>query len=186
MSGVETEVLGGPASRGTRQAGDCEPEHVVDGQFRYHPADSYMNGELRVYTQPLGSSTRSGGRSETVTRYAVHDVVHVRLTSCMESWGAEASGETHNAFVIRQHDDGTCDVRLTDDLSETVLGVRVQSSAYTIDEDVRTRLREYDGDVHGATELYTESGAHVSRHATSVAQVNDGTAGESARRHNDG
>ena len=36
-----------------------------------------------------------------------------------------------------------------------------------------------------AAELYTESGAHVSRHATSVARMNDGAAGGSARRHND-
>ena len=36
-----------------------------------------------------------------------------------------------------------------------------------------------------AAELNTESGAHVSRHATSVARMNDGAAGGSARRQND-
>ena len=121
-----------------------------------------------------------------MARYAVHDVVNVRLASCMESWGGDESDETHVAFVIRQHDDGTCDVRLADDLLTTVLGVHTQFSTYALDADTRERLREYDSDIHSAVNLYTESGAHVSRHATSVARVNDKTAGGSARSHNDG
>ena len=120
-----------------------------------------------------------------MARYAVHDVVNVRLASCMESRGGDESDETHVAFVIRQHDDGTCDVRLADDLLTAVLGVHTQFSTGTVDADTRERLREYDSDMHCAGDLYTESGAHVSRHATSVAQMNDGAAGGSARRHND-
>ena len=87
--------------------------------------------------------------------------------------------------MISHHSDGACDVRLVDDLATTVMSVRTQLSTYTLDADARARLREYDGDIHCAANLYTESGAHVSRHATSVAQVNDGTAGGSARSHND-
>ena len=120
-----------------------------------------------------------------MARYAVHDVVKVRLASYMESWGGDKSYETHVAFVIRQHDDGTCDVRLANDLPTTVLGVNTQFSTGTINSDTRERLREYDSDIHCAVNLYTESGAHVSRHATSAARMNDGAAGGSARRHND-
>ena len=65
------------------------------------------------------------------------------------------------------------------------MSVRTQFTSYTLDADVRARLREYDGDIHCAANLYIESGAHVSRHATSVAQVNDGTTCESERSHND-
>ena len=67
----------------------------------------------------------------------------------------------------------------------SVLGAGVLLTTDTIDADTRERLREYDSDMHCAVDLYTESGAHVSRHATSVAQMNDGAAGGSARRHND-
>ena len=48
-----------------------------------------------------------------------------------------------------------------------------------------------DGPVDGAlpprlrSARDTESGAHMSRHATSVERMNDGAAGGSARRHND-
>ena len=166
------------------QADAREHEHVADGQPRYHSADSYtVEGELRVYTQPLSGGARL--RSAAMIRYAVHDVVKVRLVSCMESWGGDKNYETHVAFVIRQHEDGTCDVRLADDLPTTALGVGAQLSTDTIDADTRERLREYDSDIHCAVDLYTESGAHVSRHATSVARMNDGAAGGSARRHND-
>ena len=120
-----------------------------------------------------------------MVRYAVHDVVNACLVSCMQSGGGDDNYETHVALVIRQHEDGTCDVRLDDDLPTSVLRVGVQHSADTIDADTRERLREYDSDMHCAVDLYTESGAHVSRHATSVAQMNDGAAGGSARRHND-
>mgnify|MGYP001031700371 CR=1 FL=1 len=67
----------------------------------------------------------------------------------------------------------------------SVLGAGVLLTTDTIDADTRERLREYDSDMHCAAELYTESGAHVSRHSTSVARVNDGSAGGSARSHND-
>ena len=120
-----------------------------------------------------------------MVRYAVHDVVKVRLVSCMESGGGDENYETHVALVIRQHKDGTCDVRLADDLLTSVLAVGVLLTTDTIDADTRERLREYDSDMHCAVDLYTESGAHVSRHATSVARMNDGAAGGSARRHND-
>ena len=183
---VENGAQGEPDSQALRQADAPEHEHVADGQPRYLPADSYTEeGELRVYTQPLSPGARPTSRSAAMTRYAVHDVVKVRLASCMASWGGDKSYETHVAFVIRQHDDGTCDVRLADDLPTTVLGVDTQFSTDTIDADTRERLREYDSDIHCAVNLYTESGAHVSRHATSVARMNDGAAGGSARRHND-
>ena len=67
----------------------------------------------------------------------------------------------------------------------SVLGAGVLLTTDTIDADTRERLREYDSDMHCVAELYTESGAHVSRHSTSVARVNDGSAGGSARSHND-
>ena len=160
---VETEVQGEPDPQESHQANAREHEHEANGRLRYLPADSYTDeGELRVYTQPLSPA------------------------SCMESWGGDESDETHVAFVICQHDDGTCDVRLADDLLTTVLGVHTQFSTYALDADTRERLREYDSDIHSAANLYTESGAHVSRHATSVARVNDKTAGGSARSHNDG
>ena len=111
--------------------------------------------------------------------------MNVRLASCMESWGGDERDETHEAFVIRQHSDGTCDVRFAGDLATTVLSAHTHFSTYVPPgTDVRARLREYDGDMHCASNLHTERGAHVSRHATSVTQVNDGTAGGSARSHN--
>ena len=183
---VEDGAQGEPDSQALRQADEPEHEHVADGQPWYLPADSYTEeGELRIYTQPLSPGARPTSRSVDMTRYAVHDAIKVRLASCMASWGCDKSYETHVAFVIRQHDDGTCDVRLADDLPTAVLGVDTQFSADTIDADTRERLREYDSDIHCAFNLYTESGAHVSRHAASVARMNDGAAGGSARRHND-
>ena len=184
---VDTNVQGEPDPQELHQVDAREREHEDDGRLRYLPADSYTDeGELRVYTQPLSPGARPTKRSVDMARYAVHDVVNVRLASCMEPWGGDESDETHVAFVIHQHDDGTCDVRLADDLLPTVLGVHTQFSTDTIDADTRERLREYDSDIHSAVNLYTESGAHVSRHATSVARVNDKTAGGSARSHNDG
>ena len=181
---VESEVQSESNPREVQQVDVHEHEHGADGPFRYLLAGSYTDeGELRVYTQPLSPGARS--RSTAMARYAVHDVVNVRLVSCMEPWGGDESNETHEAFMIRQHDDGTCDVRLADDLLATVLGVHTQFSTYALDADTRERLREYDSDIHGAVNLHTESGAHVSRHVTSVARVSDGTAGESARSHND-
>ena len=182
---VATKAQGESTPREVKQVDMREPERVADGQLQYLATDAYTDeGKLRVYTQPLSPGARSARRSVATIRYAVHDVVEVRLTSCMESWGGDESDETHKALVIRQHSDGTCDVRLVDDLATTVMSVRTQLSTYALDADVRARLREYDGDIHDAANLYTESGAHVSRHATSVAHVNDETAGGSARSHN--
>ena len=182
---VGTEAQDEPDSQAQRQADARGHEPVDDGQPRYLPADSYTEeGELRVYTQPLPPGARPTSRFSR-TRYAVHDVVKVRLASCIAEWGGDKNYETHVAFVIRQHEDGTCDLRLADDLPTTVLYVDMQFSTVTIDADTRERLREYDSDIHCAVNLYTESGAHVSRHATSVARMNDGAAGGSARRHND-
>ena len=45
-------------------------------------------------------------------------------------------------------------------------------------------IMRHDGRRQIDTGTY-DGGAYVSRHATSVAQVNDGTAGGSARSHND-
>ena len=72
----------------------------------------------------------------------MHDVVNVRLVSCMESWGGEESDKTHDAFVIRQHSDVTCDVRLADDLATTVMSVRTQFSTYTPHNGRRVRAPE--------------------------------------------
>ena len=181
---VESGAKGEPIPQALRLAEARDCEYLADGQLRYHPEDSYTaEGELRVYTKPLGGD--AGLRPTGIVRYAVHDVVNACLVSCMQSEGGDDNYETHVALVIRQHEDGTCDVRLADDLPTSVLRVGVQHSADTIDADTRERLREYDSDMHCAVDLYTESGAHVSRHATSVAQMNDGAAGGSARRHND-
>ena len=168
------------------QRGVEPTEHLHDGQVRYLPADAYTDeGELRVYTQPLSPDARPTTRTVVMARHAIHDVVTVRLVSCMEPWRGVEDGETHTAVVIRQHNDEACDVRLVDDLATTVMNVRTQFSTDTLDADARARLREYDCDIHHADNLYTERGAHVSQHAISVAQMNDGAAGGSARRHND-
>ena len=182
----DSEMQGESTSREEQQGDARVPENPQDGQFRYLPADSYTDeGELRVYTQPLSPGARPTRRSVGMIRYAVHDVVTARLASCMEPWGSGEDGETHTAVVVHQHSDRTCDVRLVDDLATTVRSVHPQFSTGTLDADARARVREYDRDIHHAGNLHTESGAHVSRHATSTAQVNDGTAGGSARSHND-
>ena len=171
-----------PNRQEDQQASMREHRHGSDGHFRYLPADSYTDdGELLVFTQPLSSGTQA--RSAVMVRHAVHDVVNVNLTSCMELQATHR--EVKQAFVIRQHSDGTCDVRLAIDLATTFLSVPTTNSTYVPCEVMRAHLREYEGDMHGAADLYTESGAHVSRHATSVMRMNDGAAGGSARSHND-
>ena len=103
-----------------------------------------------------------------MVRYAVHDVVKVRLVSCMESGGGDENYETHVALVIRQHEDGTCDVRLADDLLTSVLGVGVLLTTDTIDADTRERLREHDSDMHcAARSVHRERGARVETRALS-------------------
>ena len=186
---VGTEAQDEPDSQAQRQVDARGHEPVDDGQPRYLPADSYTEeGELRVYTQPLPPGAKPTSRLSR-TRYAVHDVVKVHLVSCMAEWGGDKDYETHVAFVICQHDDATCDVRLADDLPTTVLCVDVQFTTVKVDADTRERLRGYDDDMHRATTLYTANGSrvsrHVSKHATSVARMNDGAAGGSARSHND-
>ena len=81
-------------------------EHLQDGRFQYHPADAYTDeGELRVYTQPLVGGASSDRRTRDMVRHAVHDVVTVRLASCMEPWERGENGEMHTAVVIHQHHD---------------------------------------------------------------------------------
>ena len=63
--------------------------------------------------------------------------------------------------------------------------VHPQLSTGTLDAGARARVRAYDCGIHQTATLYTERGSHVSRNATSMAQMNDGTAGGSARSHND-
>ena len=83
---VENGMQGEPVPQVLRQANARENEHEAHGQPRYLPADSYTEeGELRVYTQPLSPGARPTSRSVDMARYAVHDVVKVRLASCMES-----------------------------------------------------------------------------------------------------
>ena len=142
-------------------------------------------GERRVYTQPLAGGASSARQSRAMVRYAVHDVVTVRLASRMEPWDRGENGEMHTAIVIHQHHDGSRDVRLLDGLATTVRCVHAQLSNVTLDADAHARVSVHDSDIHQAGGLYTESGAHVPRHATSTARTNDGTAGGSARSHND-
>ena len=105
-AGSVSEVQRESIPRDGRQGDACEPEHLLDDQFRYLPADSYTDeGELRVYTQPLSPGARPTKRTVNMARYAVHDVVTVRLASCMEQWGGGEDGETHTAVVIHQHSD---------------------------------------------------------------------------------
>ena len=185
-AGFGSEVHSESTLREEQQGDACEPEPLQDGQFQYLPAGSYTDeGELRVHTQPLSPGARPTRRSVDLIRYAVHDVVTVRLASCMEPWGSGENGMLHTAVVVHQHHAGTCDVRLVDDLATTVRSVHAQFSTGTLDADARARVSEYDRNMHHADNLYTESGAHVSRHATSTAQMNDGTAGGLARSHND-
>ena len=120
-------------------------------------------------------------------RCAVHGVVAV-LAACMNPSDRDESGEMHTAAVVGQNLDGSCDVRLLGDLATAVRGVYVKLSNATLDADARTRVSAYASDVHcQADNLHTESGAHVSRHATStaMAMVNEGAAGGSARSHDD-
>ena len=143
----ESEMQGESTSREEQQGDACAPEHLLDGQFGYLPADSYTDeGELRVYTQPLSPGAWPTRRTVAMVRYAVHDVVTVRLASCMEPWGGGEDGETHTAVVIHQHSGGMCDVRLADDLATTVRSVHTQFSTGTLDADARARMREYDWD----------------------------------------
>ena len=87
------------------------------------------------------------------------------------------SGEMHTAVVICQHHhDGSCDVRLLDDLATTVRNVHAQRSNVTLYADAHARVSAYVSGIHQADNLHTESGAHVSRHATSTARMNDGAA----------
>ena len=87
------------------------------------------------------------------------------------------TGTYDAAVVIYQHSDGSCDVRLLNDLALIVRRVHVKLSNITLDVDARARAC--------AANLHTEGGAHVSRHATSTAMMNEGAAGGSARQHND-
>ena len=121
-----------------------------------------------------------------MVRYAVHDVVTVRLTSCMNLSDRDESGEVHTAVVICQHHDGSCGVRLLEGLATTVRRVYAQLSNAMLDADVHARVSAYVvRDVHQAGNPYTESGAHVPRHATSTAKMNAGATGGSVRSPND-
>ena len=181
-----SETHGGATLTGEQRGDAHAPKHLQDVRFQYHPADAHTDkGELRVYTQPLVRGAYSLRQTHVMVRYAVHDVVTVRLASCMDPSGRDESGEMHTAVVFCQHHDGSCDVRLLDDLATTVRSVHAQLSNVTLDADAHARVSEYDSDIHQAGNLYTETGAHVSRHATSTARVNGGAAEGSARSHND-
>ena len=135
---------------------------------------------------PWVRGANSARQTRVMVRYAVLDVVTVRLASCMDPLDHGESGEMHTAVVICQHHGGSYDVRLLDDLATAVRSMHAQlSNATALDADAHARVSEYDSDIHSAINMYTKSGAHVSRHATSVARMNDGTAGGSARSHND-
>ena len=73
------------------------------------------------------------------------------------------SYETLAAFVTYQHDDGTCTVRLADDLLTVITRVHVQPSRDPVDADTRDRLLEHVRDMHDVAVLYTERGARVLR-----------------------
>ena len=173
----------GEATLTGEQLGDAyAPEHLQDVRFQFHPAGAYTDeGELRVYTQSLVRGAHSARQTRVMVRYAVH----VRLASCMDPLDHGENGKMHTAVVICQHHDGSCDARLIDDLATTVRSVHAQLSNATLDADAHARVSEYDSDTHQADNLHTESGAHVSRHATLTARIYDGAAGGSARSHND-
>ena len=84
----------------------------------------------------------------------------------------------------RQVDTGTYDADELGDLATIVRSVYAQLSNATLDADAHARVSAYS-DVHQAGNLYTQSGTHVSRHATSTAMMNEGAAGGLARSHND-
>ena len=148
----------------SRQATTRARDDEDDDQIRYSPADSYTEaGDLRVYNQPLSPDGRPKNWSGATTRHAVHDAVDARVASCMDLGTDGTSHETLAAFVTYQHDDGTCDVRLADDLLTVVSSVHVQPSRDPVDADTRDRLREHERDMHDAAVLYTERGARVLR-----------------------
>ena len=135
-----------------------------DDQIRYSPADSYNEaGDLRVYTQPLRSDGRPKNWSGATPRHAIHDAVDARVASCMDLGTDGTSYETLAAFVTYQHDDGTCTVRLADDLLTVITRVHVQPSRDPVDADTRDRLLEHVRDMHDVAVLYTERGARVLR-----------------------
>ena len=78
-----------------------------------------------------------------MVRYAVHDVVAVCLTSCMNLPDRDESGEMHMAVVISKHRDGSCDVRLLGDLATIVRSVNAQLSNVTLDADAHARVSAY-------------------------------------------
>ena len=125
LAAVSGSEMHSEATLQGEQRGDVRaPEHLQDGRFQYHPADAYTDeGELRVYTQPLSGGARPTRLTVGMIRYAVHDVVTVRLASCMEPWEHGENGEIHTAVVVHQRHDGSCDVRLIDDLATTVCSV---------------------------------------------------------------
>ena len=53
------------------------------------------------------------------------------------------SDEPHAALVMYQHQDGTCDVRLLNDLGIVVRRACVQFAPFTLDEATRARVREF-------------------------------------------
>ena len=98
------------------------------------------------------------------------------------------SDETHAGTVIRQHSDGTCDVRLPHDPGSIVLRAHVQPAGITLDSETCARRQAYDDDARNAADRApTEGDAHVSyaRHATLTAMVNEGASGGSERQHDD-
>ena len=151
-------------SLGSRQATLRARDEEDDDQLRYSPADSYNEaGDLRVYTQPLRSGWRTKSWPGFTPRYAIHEAVDARVASCMDLDLDGTSYETHAAFVTYQHDDGTCNVRLADDLLTVISRVHVQLSRDLAEADTRDRLLEYQRDMHNVEVLYTERGARVQR-----------------------
>ena len=63
-------------------------------------------------------------------------------------------------------------------------GTRVQRKHRRDHENDQANLRHIDG-LYARQRTPAPLSTHVSKHATSVARMNDGTAGGSARRHND-
>ena len=148
----------------SRQAVLRARDEVDDDQLRYSPADSYNEaGDLRVYTQPLRSGWRTKNWPRFTPRHAIHDAVDARVASCMDLEVDGTSYETLAAFVTYQHDDGTCNVRLADDLLTVISRVHVQLSRDPADAGTRDRLLGYERDMHDVEVLYTERGARVFR-----------------------
>ena len=92
-------------------------------------------------TSSMGTpSTPRAMRKVGLVRYVAHDTV---LVMAPEQW-PEADCEPPYATVIRQHVDGTCDVRLLYNLETIVPRAHVQPVDITLDSKMHACVRSFD------------------------------------------